>query len=139
MMSVDERMRRAGGPGILAFEFAGNGTRAYGMMQAWGAAGRRAARLSLWLDFGYMLTYGALLALLLERARLIRGHSAAAPAVAAVAVSLDAVEGVSLLRVLDGTDGSVNARRATVAASLKFAVLGGALAYVAVRRRKSDD
>jgi hypothetical protein len=48
--------------------------RADEFMAQWGSDGQRAARLSLWLDFGYMLAYGALTALLLEQVRSIRGH-----------------------------------------------------------------
>ena len=69
-------------------------------MDQWGDEGQRAARLSLWLDFGYMTSYGVLLGLLVERRRRQRGHPAWLPAVAAVAVVGDAIEGISLLRVL---------------------------------------
>jgi uncharacterized membrane protein (DUF373 family) len=48
-----------------------------------------------------------------------------------VAVVADAIEGVSLLNVLRRTRVAVDARRAQVAALIKFAVLTGALGYVA--------
>jgi len=38
-------------------------------MARWGSAGQRAARLSLWLDFGYMPTYGTFTAMLVDLAR----------------------------------------------------------------------
>jgi hypothetical protein len=131
MLVLERRMRRTGGPGIIPFELAGNASRAQDMMDRWGDDGRRAARLSLWLDFGYMATYGALTALLVDRARRRRGHPAILPTAAIAAVAADAAEGVSLLRVLDGTDIAVHARRARNAALIKFAVLVGSLGYVA--------
>lgn len=131
MLSMEQRLRRTGGPGIIAFELAGTASRAEAMMASWGPAGQRAARLSLWLDFGYMLTYGALIAELLDRTRRRRGHPAVLPAVAIGAVAGDAVEGISLLKVLNGTHVVANTRRARTAALCKFAVLAAALGYVA--------
>lgn len=133
MLVLENRMRRSGGPGIIAFELAGSASRAEDIMTRWGSDGQRAARLSLWLDFGYMATYGVLTALLVERARRRRGHPAGLPAAVLVAVAGDAVEGVSLLRVLRGTHVGMHARRAQVAALIKFAVLVGALGYAAAR------
>lgn len=131
MLVLERRMRRSGGPGIIAFELAGSASRAEDIMTRWGGDGRRAARLSLWLDFGYMATYGVLTALLVERARRRRGHPPGVPAAVLVAVAGDAAEGVSLLRVLSGTRIGVHARRAQVAALIKFAVLVAALGYAA--------
>lgn len=130
MLLVERPMRRAGGPGIIPFELAGSVARVEDIMARWGDDGRRAARLSLWLDFGYMATYGTLAALLVERKRRRRGHPVVLPAVVLVPVAADAVEGVSLLRVLAGTRTAANARRAQAAALLKFAVLAGLLGYV---------
>jgi hypothetical protein len=138
MLVLENRMRRSGGPGIIAFELAGSASRAEDIMARWGSSGQRAARLSLWLDFGYMATYGALTALLVERARRRRGHPAGLPAAVLVAVAGDAVEGVSLLRVLRGTRIGVHARRAQVAALIKFAVLVGALGYAATGSGRRD-
>ena len=103
-------------------------------MTRWGSDGQRAARLSLWLDFGYMATYGTLTALLIDRTRRRRGHPAALPAAMIVAVTADATEGVSLLKVLNRTRIAVYARRAQIAAFIKFAVLAAALGYVATDR-----
>jgi len=98
-------------------------------MAQWGEDGQRAARLSMWLDFGYMTSYGILLGLLIDRRRRRRGHPGWLPALAAGAVAGDAVEGVALLRVLDRRDVAVNARLAQVAASIKFVILAVALGY----------
>ncbi|MCV7400095.1 hypothetical protein H7K24_08000 [Mycobacterium fragae] len=131
MLMVERRMRATGGPGIIPFEVAGSEARAEEIMTRWGSDGQRAARLSTWLDFGYMATYGTLMALLVDRARRRRGHPAALPAIVAVAVAGDAVEGVSLLKVLNHTSVAVHARRAQIAALIKFAVLAATLGYVA--------
>lgn len=136
MLSLERRMRATGGPGIVPFELAGNTFRADDIMARWGSDGQRAARLSLWLDFGYMATYGACVALLIDRARRRRGHPATLPAIAVVAVAADAIEGVSLLKVLDRTRVAVHARRAQIAALTKFAVLAIALGYVAADKQK---
>ncbi len=131
MLALERRMRQAGGAGIIPFELAGNASRAEAIMARWGSEGQRAARLSLWLDFGYMATYGTLTALLVERTRRRRGHPAALPAVVIVAVAGDALEGVSLLKVLNGTRVAVYSRRAQIAALIKFAVLALVLGYIA--------
>jgi hypothetical protein len=131
MFTLERRMRQTGGPGIIRFELAGSASQAEDIMARWGTDGQRAARTSLWLDFGYMATYGAFTALLVDRARRRRGHSAVVPAAVIVAVAADAVEGVSLLKVLHRRRVAVHARRAQIAALIKFAVLAGALGYAA--------
>ncbi|GAA2404084.1 hypothetical protein [Mycolicibacterium llatzerense] len=136
MLEIERRLRQTGGPGIVRFELAGNAYRSAEMMARWGTRGRRLARVSLWLDFGYMLTYGAHTALLVERARCRQGHSAALPVLAAGAVAGDAIEGVSLLKVLGGSQIDMYARRARCAALVKFAVLAVCLAYAAVGHAK---
>jgi hypothetical protein len=136
MLVLERRMRRTGGPGIIPFELAGSASRAEDIMTRWGSDGRRAARLSLWLDFGYMATYGTFTALLVDRARRRRGHPAALPAVVMVSVAADATEGASLLKVLNHTRVGVHARRAQIAALIKFTVLAGALGYVATDKRR---
>ena len=136
MLMLERRMRRSGGPGIIPFELAGSESHAEAIMTRWGSDGRRAARLSLWLDFGYMATYGALTSLLVDRTRRRRGHPAVLPAAVIVAVAADAAEGVSLLKVLRRTHVAVHARRAQIAALIKFAVLAGALGYVAADQFK---
>jgi len=129
MLAVESRMRRTGGPGVVAFELAGTAAKAEQIMDVWGDDGRRAARLSMWLDFGYMTSYGTLLALLIDRRRQHRQHPAWLPLAAAGAVAGDAIEGVSLLRVLDRRNVAANARRARIAALTKFAILAAGLGY----------
>jgi hypothetical protein len=139
MLALERQMHRSGGPGIIAFELAGNAESAQRIISAWGDDGRRAARRSLLLDFGYMATYGALTALLMDYARRRLGHPAGVWLAVVPAVAADALEGVALLNVLAGNDMDVNARRARGAATFKFVVLVGALLYTAgayLRRRK---
>jgi hypothetical protein len=131
MLLLERRMRATGGPGIISFELAGSGAQAERIMTRWGTDGQRAARVSLWLDFGYMATYGTFTALLVDHARRRRGHPLILPAAVIVAVAADVAEGVSLLRVLNRADIAVHARRARVAALVKFAILVLALTYVA--------
>lgn len=133
MSPVELGMRRTGGPGIVAFELAGSAARAEEILTAWGAEGRRWARWSLWLDFGYMLSYGALVGFLIDAVRGRRGDSAALWLLPIGAVAGDAIEGVALLKVLDGVDRDANARRARGAALTKFALLGLALVYIGIR------
>lgn len=130
MLLLERPMRRSGGAGIVAFELAGDVARANQVMTDWGYEGRRAARWSLWLDFGYMLSYGTLTALLLDRARRERGHPSLLPLLVVPAVVADAVEGVSLLNVLSGKDIGDNAHRARCAAITKFGILFALLGYL---------
>jgi hypothetical protein len=138
MLLLERRMRSTGGPGIVPFELAGSAARAEDIMTRWDSDGQRAARLSVWLDFGYMASYGTLTALLIDRTRRRRGHPAALPAAMLVAVAADAAEGVSLLKVLNRKRIAVYARRAQVAACIKFVVLATAIGYVARGRFASD-
>jgi hypothetical protein len=128
MLRLEQVMQATGGPGIIAFELAGNEQRATEILDEWGPAGVAAARTSLWLDFGYMCSYGVFTALLAEGAdrRLKRWGRRLGPVAqlsCAVAVAADACEGVALLGVLGGRDRQVYAARATKAARIKFATL----------------
>ncbi len=138
MLVLERGMRKTGGPGIIGFELAGNAERVQEILAVWGDEGGRWARWSLWLDFGYMLTYGTLGLLLIERARSRHGHPIMLRLLPIGAVAGDAIEGVALLKVLDGADIDVNARRARGAALAKFALLAVGLVYTViggVRRR----
>ena len=128
-----------GNPTVGEFEFAGSERRAAEMMAEWGAGGRDLARLSLWLDFGFLLSYGSffLLAGLATRdfarargLRLLAAVGLVAPFCAAIAAGFDAVENVNLLLVLGGHGGSVSPVLATVCASIKWVLILIAIAYV---------
>jgi len=61
-LRFERRMTRTGGPGIIAFELAGEDGSA-AILQRWGESGRAAARSSLRLDFVFPATYAPLQAL----------------------------------------------------------------------------
>jgi hypothetical protein len=54
----EKRLEHTGGPGILAFEFAATKARASQILAEWGPKGRHTARLSLIVDYAYMISYG---------------------------------------------------------------------------------
>ena len=136
---LDLRMRDAGGPGIVGFELAGSDGRAAEILDDWGEEGRDAARASLWLDFPFLLAYGAFLTLavaaLRDRARRrALGRLAAAGVVVvalpATAAAFDAIENVGLLVSLEGEGGDRAPLLATICASLKFGLLAITAAYL---------
>jgi hypothetical protein len=139
ILVLDQRMRAAGGPTILAFEFAGSRARAAHIMAEWGPKGRDAARLSLWLDYGFMLSYGAfftLAGLLTRNAARARGWrrfaiaGAVVPFFAAAAAMFDASENVALLLTLGGHGGSFAPPFAAVCSAIKFTLITLAIFYV---------
>jgi hypothetical protein len=136
---LDGRMRDSGGPGIIGFEFAGSEERAAEILADWGEEGQDAARASLWLDYVYILSYGAflILAAIATRELAVRrgwrrmaAAGLAAVPIAAAAAAFDAIEDVGLLLTLDGHGGDLAPLLAAVCASLKFALLALAIAYL---------
>jgi hypothetical protein len=136
---IDQSLEATGGPSILGLEFAGSQERAAEILAEWGSHGRDLARLSLWLDFGFMLSYGAFFTLAglatrdFARRRQLRALAAAglvAPFCAAAAALFDAAENVVWLLVLGGHGGSFGPPFATACASLKFLLIAVAIAYV---------
>jgi hypothetical protein len=126
------------GPTILDFEFAGSRSRAAQIIAEWGAKGRSAARLSLVLDYGYMLSYGLFFALAgfavrdTARARGWRRLAAigvVVPFFALAAATFDASENVALLLTLAGSGGSLAPPFAAVCSAVKFALIGIAILY----------
>jgi hypothetical protein len=63
LTAIDPSTKDDGNPSIVAFEFAWDEERAAEIRADWGEEGRDAARLSLWVDFAYLLSYGAFLVL----------------------------------------------------------------------------
>ncbi len=150
LVALDGRMQDAGGPGIVGFEFAGSEERAAEILGEWGDDGQDAARLSLWIDYPYLLVYGAFLTLAVAAIRDLavrRGwrRLAAAGAVLvffpAAGAAFDALEDVGLLVALDGNGGDAAPLLAAICATAKFALLAAAIVYIAaglverVRRR----
>jgi hypothetical protein len=143
-------MKNTGGPGMVPFELTGGVERADEVLSEWGEEGQDAAGESLWIDFGFLLAYGAFLTLALAATRDLardRGWTRLA-AIGAVAVSFgalgaafDALENVCLLLTLDGA-GAAFPLLATIFATCKFIILGAAIAYLLVglgmRLRRRD-
>ncbi|MGN6258308.1 MAG: hypothetical protein ACTHN3_11255 [Solirubrobacterales bacterium] len=136
---IDRRLAATGGPSILGLEFARSSSRASEIIVEWGAHGRYLARLSLWIDFGFMVSYGTFFALAalatrdFARRRGLRALAAvgiATPIFALAAALFDAAENVIWLLVLGGHGGAIGPPVATSCAALKFLLIGLAIVYV---------
>jgi hypothetical protein len=139
LLVIDRRLQATGGPSILGLEFAGSEQRAAEIMAEWGDHGQYLGRLSLWIDFGFMLSYGAFFTLAALATRDFareRGLRALAtvgvvtPFFAAGAALFDAVENVVWLLVIGGHGGNLAPPFATACASLKFTLIALAIVYV---------
>jgi hypothetical protein len=137
MAPAEERMKD-NGPGMVPFELTGGQDRADEILAEWGEEGQDAARESLWIDFGFLLAYGAFLTLALAATRDLarrRGwrRMAAIGAVVvyfgALGAGFDALENVCLLLTLDGA-GAAFPLLATIFAACKFALAAVAIAYL---------
>jgi hypothetical protein len=138
MAPADNRMTDTGGPGIVTFELTGGQDRADEIVAEWGEEGKEAARESLWIDFGFLLAYGAFLTLALRATRDAAGKRgwrrlAAIGVVAiwfgALAAGFDALENVCLLLTLGGAS-AFAPLLATIFAAAKFLFIAGAFAYL---------
>jgi hypothetical protein len=127
------------GPTILTFELAGSQARAAQIMSEWGVEGRSAARLSLVVDYGYMISYGLFFMLAgfatrdTARGRGWRRLAAAgtvAPYFALAAATFDASENIALLLTLAGDGGSFAPPFAAVCSAIKFTLITIAILYV---------
>lgn len=137
MSPADQRMRDTG-PGIVPFELSGGQERADEILAEWGEDGQDAARESLWIDFGFLLAYGAFLTLALAAVRDTareRGWRRLATIGAVVVyfgvlgAAFDAFENICLLLTL-GDAGSVFPTLATLFAACKFLLLAIAIVYL---------
>jgi hypothetical protein len=151
---IDNRLEATGGPSIPGLEFAGSLDRVVEIESEWGAHGGDLARLSLWLDFGFMLSYGSFFALagfatrdfaLARGLRALASCGAVAPLLAIAAALFDAAENIIWLLLLGGHGGSWLAPVATSCAVVKFAAIALVIAYVIwglvarLRRRGLDE
>lgn len=135
---IDERLKATGGPGIIGLEFAGSLGQVREIQAEWGAHGEYLARLSLWIDFAFMASYGAFFALVgvavrnFAASRDLRRLAAVgvvAPACAVGAALFDVVENVLWLLILGGHLGDPAPGIATACASVKFALIAVAILY----------
>lgn len=138
MSPAEERMKDAGGPGVVSFELAGSQDRADEILSEWGEDGQDAARESLWIDFGFLVAYGIFLTLAVAAVRDMageRGWSRLAAIGAVVvpfgtlAAAFDALENICLLLTLDGSAAAFPLL-ATIFAGCKFILLTIAIAYL---------
>ncbi len=141
MYWIDPSMQSTHGPAIITFEFAGSKARAAQIMAEWGTTGRNAARLSLWIDYGYMISYGAFFTLAglatrdLARQRDWRRLATAGivvPFFATAAALFDASENVALLLTLGGHGGSFAPVFATACSTVKFTLITIAIGYTLI-------
>ncbi|HMJ02577.1 MAG TPA: hypothetical protein VK506_06525, partial [Conexibacter sp.] len=132
LLALDGTMQDAGGHGIVDFELAFTSDRAGEILAAWGDEGRDAARLSLWLDYLYLVAYGLFLWLAVKAVRdgaLRRGWVRFARPGGAIALlplvtaAADAVEDAFLLLALGGHGGDVAPALGGAFAVVKFAAL----------------
>ncbi|MDX6635763.1 MAG: hypothetical protein QOF06_1966 [Solirubrobacterales bacterium] len=135
---LDNRLKATGGPSILGLEFAGSLGRVEVIQAEWGGHGEYLARLSLWIDFGFMASYGAFFALACIVVRdFAAGHGlrklaavgVVAPACAVGAALFDVAENTLWLLVLGGHLGEPAPPIATACASLKFLLIAVAIVY----------
>jgi len=140
LVLLDRRLVATGGPSILGLEFAGSQHRLDQIVEEWGTHGVHLARLSLWLDFGFMLSYGTFFTLAglataaAARERGLRRLAACgrvAPFLAAAAALFDAAENITWLVLLDGHDSSFLPALGTACAAVKFFLIGVAMVYAA--------
>jgi hypothetical protein len=138
---VDEAIKASGGPGIIAFELAGTTGRVAEILGHWGQEGRDAARVSLAIDFVYLVVYGVFLTLAvleLRDAARERGWTAFARPGTAIAVlpgvaaACDVVEDVGLWLMIEGEGTAHIPPVATAFAAVKFVALAVAIGYLLV-------
>jgi hypothetical protein len=136
---LDQRMSDTGGPGIIGFELAGSEHRAHEILADWGDKGHDAARLSLWLDYPYIVAYATFWTLAVAATRDLASRrswsrmaafGATIVAFPVCAGILDSLENVGLLLALGRHGGALAPLAATIFASGKFLLSFSALAYV---------
>jgi len=121
--------------GIVSFQLAGDVAHASAILQSWGASGKHAAYLNLYLDFPYLVVYSWILSLLCSaRAETARPPGAVIGRVlsrgAWFAGFFDAAENIALLHELERGVTASAAQFAWAAASVKFAILGIVVIYL---------
>ncbi|HEX7292902.1 MAG TPA: hypothetical protein VF259_00015 [Solirubrobacterales bacterium] len=137
MSPAEERMQD-NGPGMVPFELTGGQDRADEILAEWGEEGQDAAREQLWIDYAFLLAYGAFLVLAAaatrdlarERGwRRLASIGGVAVYFGALCAGFDALENTCLLLTLEGS-GAAFPLLATIFAAFKFAFLAAAIAYI---------
>ena len=141
LAGIDSKLVDEGGWGIVDFELAGSREDAQRMVSDWGADGHDAARLSLWLDYLYMVAYGAFGALAVAAVRDMSARrgwrrferfAALAVPLPIAAALCDALENAGLLLALGGHGGDVAPAAGMAFALAKFAFMTIAFWLVAI-------
>jgi hypothetical protein len=139
MLWLDRPLRTAAAPrGIISFELAGSYAAARNIIESWKPAGRRNAALSLWLDYGFLIAYALVLALLCGyvaaswpgRYRGIRRTGRRLARAQWVAALLDAFENVILQQILAGATAAILPQMARWAALAKFTLIACGGVYI---------
>ena len=135
---VDQEIKDSGGPGIVPFEVAGTEDEAEDILEEWGEDGQDDARVSVVVDFGYLIAYSIFLAVACTIAserferRGMERFAGVGPLLGwamFAAGAFDAIENVAMLRVLDDHIATWPGV-ALYAAIPKFSLAGLGLAYV---------
>lgn len=138
-LAIIELSLPSGTPGIIEFEFVRSADRAARYLAEWGAEGRDSVRLSLIVDYGFMVSYGAFVTLagLATRdfgrehgRRALASAGRVVPWFAAAAAVFDAGENAFLFLIVGGDEGSTAPVLATVCASAKWVLIVVAVGYV---------
>jgi hypothetical protein len=140
IMVLDGPLRTPAAPdGIVSFEFSGSSENARRIIDSWSADAKRAAMMSLGLDFLFLVAYAASIALACGLAaealaargsRLGRwGHRIAWAQW--VAAACDVVENLILMLLLRGFSATGLAETARACAAVKFTLVGIGLVYAA--------
>jgi hypothetical protein len=137
VLLIERKLGAGGRPSILDLELSGSAARVAEIASEWGADGLRLARMQLWIDFAFMVSYGAFFTLAglatrtLAHERGLRRLAAAGavvPFFAAAAAIFDACENVIWLLILGGHAATL-APVGTACAVIKFSLIGIAIAY----------
>jgi len=128
--------------GIVSFQLAGDLVHASAIRQSWDRSARESAYLNLYFDFPYLVTYSWLLSLICTaREERSRPQEAATGRFlsrsAWIAGAFDAAENVALLHQLEHGASASAAQFAAAAASVKFAILGIIVTFLAATRIKA--
>lgn len=131
---IDEDIRETGGPGIVAFELEFTSENARETLSEWGEEGRDSARLSLWLDYLFLIAYAAFFSLAVAAVcEVLRWRRwlflATFPLIAAVC---DAIENANLLLAIAQDGDQPFPFLAGVFALIKFATLTPAQLFALV-------
>ncbi len=138
-LGIIENSLPSGTPGIVEFEFVRNADRATRFLAEWGADGRDSVRLSLIVDYGFMISYGAFVTLAglatrdfgrEHRLRALASAGRVVPWFAAAAAVFDAGENAFLLLTVGGDGGSAAPVLATLCARVKWVLIVAAVGYV---------